>query len=253
MRTACSVALALFATSCVSYRQVTPWLRTSRYEPPDVICAVSGGSHCSASTTTERRLDGEWVRMERASDYALPFARGTRVALDRRILREDGHDVEVTCEGHLRAAPDADELFCIDLVERDLGDPTVADITRVDRDGFVRDVRRVTLPVVLGEEGAPPIEGHGLSTHVLGFLDQALVFSVFVADYGESFANDAPKHCTAYLLGPGDRWHELAVLRFTTSEIWICKAPEVWNARLDLGLEPGFADDSAGGGVATLP
>ncbi|APR76063.1 Hypothetical protein A7982_01410 [Minicystis rosea] len=250
-----SGAAALFAalslltcTGCTFHRELTPWLRTSRHIPFRIL--AESGSHGPYDTTrAERKVGDTWVEILDAGDQGFGFAGGTRAVLDGTLYRASGPLRNVLCNEHigLRASPSG-ELVCVEIDRRRPSDysrsPEHLRIVSMDRDGNVRAERHVVLPVVMATK---PIEGPDVSTHFLGFVPEGLVFSVFVSRSGESFASEAVKQCTAYVLHPDDRWTQLGTLSFQVIDLWKCRFPRPWNEANGWHIQMGdYPRDSSG-------
>lgn len=238
-RLALAVALACVAgAGCTHMRSVTPWLRTTRYEPFELFAESGQGAHASTSITVQRRVNGTWYELDAHSDYAFAYAADTRAVLGDAILAEDGRTIDFTCAGTLRAPhPErADgELVCVDVHEDENAGSSSVTVSRYDRDGTPLDRRTVAWPI------HPPrasVFYPMVDLKWLGFGRSGLVFSVFVADEGDSFAGDALHACAAYALD-GDGWHGLGRLVFRMGALWKCNFARPWNETGRFAIEPG--------------
>jgi hypothetical protein len=238
----CTLALAAWAVllaGCGTFtREVTPWLRTTR-EVPFRLMAESGGAGGYDTSRVERKEGDRWVELRDAGDKAFAFAGGSRVVLDGKLVRPSGPPVQLPCDGELRGTPDGGELVCVQVFDRTsrTGAPETVLVTRIDREGREIGRRQVAVPVKV-PAGEPPL-GVQVSTDLLGFLPDGLVFAVLWTGANESFANDAVKQPRAFLLRANDRWQELGSLRIGVGQLWALHFPRLWNEAngwsIDLG------------------
>jgi hypothetical protein len=219
-------------SGCTSYRQVTPWLRTSEHTQFELLAESGGGARGNWSKT-ERRVNGEWVTIPNLGTQTMPFAEGTRALIDDHLYGAAGEISWTGCKGSIRGLPDGSAFLCISTEGEDpKSSQRSMRIQRFDKDG--KDVRRreVELPVQI--ETASSLR-NSVDYHLLGFELRGMIFTVFVDSDAVSFGQGAHNHCDAYLLRPDDQWIKVGRMEFESGDLWRCNFPEPW--REEKGFE----------------